>query len=582
MNKLIEDYSREATRNFVQTIVVLDDEASFDESPISELTPPSPFDDNEPEPSESENANPRQSPTRFNANEFVRAAAKAGVVGSVIKANVNELAFDVVTNVAKRADILVFDWKLSESDFGETTTRLISEIIGLDAGNRKRFICVYTGETDLDDYAEELRDSLGDDWEVCRQKADDRDKLKVCNRSKLVDVVFCNKAEVAVEKLPDFLLQEYAESIVLKKTATNKDGQECIETVAGILPALVMDTISAIRDTTHSLLARYSADLDGALFMHYFKLLAGWKEKDKLQKIKENASCVKWASEQTSEFIMHEICVAIQSVIETYVEKSDELHSVFTRYAILANEEFNKNKNCQVCLQKEECDKALKTEKTIRPYWRLTCNETYNNIFRFASLCQFARDIQTPSLISPDWTPVLRTGTVLKKDNQAYICIQAPCDCERCSKEKNSFLFLSVIASEALSDKDKNKDKEKEKKKEKKKDAVFFFGLPDGSIKVGETKLEVEAFEKIRFCYEEEEAGRPIRSKSKAAPYVFKEWNDANDKQDDGVKSSDEGNEYYWIGDLRSEVVTMLIQKFYRKMSRFGMNEFEWLRQLTG
>ena len=580
MNKLIEDYSREATRNFVQTIVVLDDEASFDEPQISELTPPSPFDDNEPEPSESENANPRQSPTRFNANEFVRAAAKAGVVGSVIKANLNELKFDVVTNVAKRADILVFDWKLGESDFGETTTRLISEIIGLDAGNRKRFICVYTGETDLDDYAEELRDSLGDDWEVCRQKTDDRDKLKVCNRSKLVDVVFCNKAEVSVEKLPDFLLQEYAESIVLKKTATNEDGQECIETVAGILPSLVMDTISAIRDTTHSLLARYSADLDGALFMHYFKLLAGSKEyltDNELPKIKANDdNCASWASVQTFEFIIHEINVAIQAIAETYVEKSDKVYSVFHKYINLAEEtlkKFKKKQKCKDCPQNEKCDKTLEDYDYIRPYWYPTCNEAYVKLARLASLCQFSRDIQTPSLIPPEWKPVLRTGAVLKKDNSLYICIQAPCDCERCSKTKNSFLFLCIEEGGTLSN---NLDG---------KEGVFFFGLPDGSIKFGETKLEVEAFEKIRFCYEEEEADRPIRSKSEAAPYVFKreiENNDANDKQDDGVKSSDEDNEYYWIGDLRSEVVTMLIQKFYRKMSRFGMNEFEWLRQLTG
>ena len=573
MNKLIEGYSREATRNFVQTIVVFDDEASFDEPQISELTPPSPFDDNEPEPSESENANPWLSPTRFNANEFVQAAAKAGVVGSVIKANLNELEFDVVTNVAKRADILVFDWKLGESDVGETTTRLISEIVGLDAGNRKRFICVYTGETDLDDYAEELRDSLGDDWEVCRQKTDDRDKLKVCNRSKLVDVVFCNKAEVAVENLPDFLLQEYAESIVLKKTATNEDGQECIETVAGILPSLVMDTISAIRDTTHSLLARYSADLDGALFMHYFKLLAGSKEyltEDKLRQFNENSSQCS-AVEQTFEFILHEINIAIQAIIEMRVEKSGKVHSVFSKYINSAEKTFTTKNKCRYCSEDEKCNETLKKNLTIRPYWYPTCNEAYDKLARFASLCQFSRDIQTPSLIPPEWKPVLRTGAVLKKDNSLYICIQAPCDCERCSKTKNSFLFLSVKESEALSDKGK--------------DAVFFFGAPNGSIKIGEIKLEAETLEKIRFRYEEEEADRPIRSKSEAAPYVFKreiENNDANDKQDDGVKSSDEGNEYYWIGDLRSEVVTMLIQKFYRKMSRFGMNEFEWLRQLTG
>lgn len=575
MNKLIEGYSREATRNFVQTIVVFDDEASFDEPQISELTPPSQFDDNEPEPSESENANPRQSPTRFNANEFVRAAAKAGVVGSVIKANVNELAFDVVTNVAKRADILVFDWKFGESDFGETTTRLIAEIARLDAGNRKRFICVYTGETDLDDYAEELRDSLGDDWEVCRQKTDDRDQLKVCNRSKLVDVVFCNKAEVAVEKLPDFLLQEYAESIVLKKTATNEDGQECAATVAGILPSLVMDTISAIRDTTHSLLARYSADLDGALFMHYFKLLAGSKAEHlpdtQLRNIKKN-DVQRSAAEQTFEFILHEINIAIQAIIEMRVEKSGKVHSVFSKYINNSAEETFTTKNkCRYCSEDEKCNEALKKNLKIRPYWYPTCNEAYDKLARFASLCQFSRDIQTPSLIPPEWKPVLRTGAVLKKKNSLYICIQAPCDCERCSKTKNSFLFLRVEASGTLSS---NLDG---------KEAVFFFGVPDGSIKIGEIKLEAETLEKIRFRYEEEEAGRPIRSKSEAAPYVFKreiENNDANDKQDDGVKSSDEGNEYYWIGDLRSEVVTMLIQKFYRKMSRFGMNEFEWLRCL--
>lgn len=371
------------------------------------------------------------------------------------------------------------------------------------------------------------------------------------------------------------MLQEYAESIVLKKTATNKDGQECIETVAGILPSLVMDTISAIRDTTHSLLARYSADLDGALFMHYFKLLAGSKEyltEDKLRQFNENSPQCS-AAEQTFEFILHEINIAIQAIIEMRVEKSGKVHSVFSKYINSAEKTFTTKNKCRYCSEDEKCNETLKKNLTIRPYWYPTCNEAYDKLARFASLCQFSRDIQTPSLIPPEWKPVLRTGAVLKKDNSLYICIQAPCDCERCSKTKNSFLFLCIEEGGTLSS---NLDG---------KDAVFFFGAPDGSIKFGETKLEVEAFEKIRFRYEEEEAGRPIRSKSKAAPYVFKreiENNDANDKQDDGVKSSDEGNEYYWIGDLRSEVVTMLIQKFYCKMSRFGMNEFEWLRQLTG
>ena len=147
------DLSKKVVERFLQTVVVLDDGAFMD-SPVGVLTVQEP-DKNVPilgEETEDAATSPEASgpfTRNLDAQELITNFAERGLVCAVLAPWKDKNGSDATINAARRADIVILDWKLG--DKGEQATSIIRSLIEKDeaTGGRLRMIVVYTAEPRL-------------------------------------------------------------------------------------------------------------------------------------------------------------------------------------------------------------------------------------------------------------------------------------------------------------------------------------------------------------------------------------------------------------------------------------------------
>jgi hypothetical protein len=264
---------RDIAQRFVQTVVIVDDQAFTPqaETPREEvITPPlrglvltepdvaaksaegrMPVEDSQPA-------------HDLNAGELSRQFASLGIVcaayapyqsdrsGRMTDADAKNTA-----KLARHADIVVVDWFLDGRN-SSLATGLIQGILDADRdeGGRLRLITVYTGEEGLRDLRNQLLASL---QKAGHTLTTDDEGQSPAIRGHHQRLVFLNKVVkgvqsgpyvVSLAELPDRLVDEFA-------TMTR-----------GIMPGVALASISAVRNGTHFLLAKFDATLDGTLAAH--------------------------------------------------------------------------------------------------------------------------------------------------------------------------------------------------------------------------------------------------------------------------------------------------------------------------
>ena len=151
--------------------------------------------------------------------------------------------------MARTADILIIDWFLKKRN-SETTLKIIETVLQADKdeGGRTRLICIYTGEDQLREIRDQVRDRLGCGHDLAPNETDDA--ISLTSRATLI--VFVNKKKVggqyavAEQGLPVRLIREFASLI------------------DGLLPSFAASSIGAIRRNTHGILNIFCAELDPA------------------------------------------------------------------------------------------------------------------------------------------------------------------------------------------------------------------------------------------------------------------------------------------------------------------------------
>ena len=151
--------------------------------------------------------------------------------------------------MAQTADILILDWFLKKRNC-ETTLKIIDAVLKADKheGGRTRLICIYTGENQLQEIRDQVKDRLRTDHDFNPNPNDD--VISLLNQS--TSIVFINKKKVespytvAERDLPKRLIKEFTALI------------------DGLLPSFAASSIGAIRRNTHGLLSIFCAGLDPA------------------------------------------------------------------------------------------------------------------------------------------------------------------------------------------------------------------------------------------------------------------------------------------------------------------------------
>ena len=260
----------EAARKFAQTMIVIDDEASQQDSET--LTHPSKktlltptrktsFDARTIEPL-AEQGQSGNDPVQFplNAKLLIENAMASGLICSVLRPKKEDDFQDQVVNAAQVADIVCLDWEI-HSDGGDTASEIIKAIIQKDAGQngRLRLIAIYTGEKKSDDIMDKIFAAIP--RKLIKDHKFKKTPLEIESRNGVRIVCLFKKNginltepqkanQVSEDQLPKRLQIEFA------------------KLSEGLLSNVALATIASIRTSTHHVLSKFRGQLDGPFFHH--------------------------------------------------------------------------------------------------------------------------------------------------------------------------------------------------------------------------------------------------------------------------------------------------------------------------
>lgn len=530
-----ERLSAKAAASFIQTVVVVDNEARFEAVPVPKKleTPPEiiPAEDLTPAP-------PVGAPighpldARVLGDEF----AAHGIVAHLMQPVTGEpeSAFDkAVILTCSSVDVVVVDWHLG--DEGERATTLIKRLIGSDKRQRLRLLAVYTGEPDLKAVANKLRDAL--QLEL--------DEARCLLTSATVRVIVLAKGGTAVpgdltglvaseRELPNRLIEEFAMQS------------------PGLLSNLVLAYLAAVRDNTHRVISLFPpsmdapyladraaqaipADAEDLAIALVAQALEGVIEPRKLRKFVDLDAVSAWLRLQEKSGTLFA------------VPATDAAHpAVPVDRTLLIRLMRDGRETVGPAVSKKRWSEA----PSLTAVWCSPSNHQHLD-HAFAQLIGLAR-----THISPETgrTPELRMGTLVVQPggsaakDQHFVCIQPVCDSLRL-EEPRDFIFLPVmvVAEHQFIDFD------------------LAFPRLDGSPITGEIGLR--PYDVVSFKFAPNSASkvvvvrrRRLRGRNR---WAFR---------------TQSGRQLYWIGDLRDEQAQRVVQSFATRASRVGLAESEWAR----
>jgi CheY-like chemotaxis protein len=249
--------------DFLETALVVDDEATR-----SAAAPSAPATDEEPPPTPRARVDlalndPPEGTVEgvedhpLNAKALTDAFAERGIICSVIAPQHGEEIQERVLQAAGRADLLVFDWELNR-DGGTTARQLIRGVLDQDAQeNRRRLrvIAIYTGQPDLPGIMRRLATHLA------LEGAAQHDGGLTLEKDGFRIVGLCKPLE---ERLNPALAARQLPEADLPARLTS----EFAKLTDGLVPAVALAALAAIRNDAHRILQAVDNRLDLAYLGH--------------------------------------------------------------------------------------------------------------------------------------------------------------------------------------------------------------------------------------------------------------------------------------------------------------------------
>lgn len=546
-----DEHSRRVAREFVQTVVFLDDhafESIEPKAPTVELNLPEvPIDEVEPDDGALSGAHgphvvePPAAATEesgLDPRSLIEAFATDGLVCAVLQPEPSGESQPVL-DAARRADVVVLDWMI-HGDPGGKTIVLLREMLKADAarGGRLRLVAVYTVEPDLSGIIEILHSRLseypsrievgglalrGDHFRiVALAKSDARIPTESPLSRNIVDI----------RALPSRLYAEFA------------------ELAEGLVPNVALKGLSVLRDNTHVLLARLAAGLDAGFLAHrllldspddagdhvveilgseFASMLQAYEVRDEVNieriegwlKARSPKLTLPW---DKSEWSAEQFSAAFSEGIGPWCSRNDKGGTGTI------------NKNFRLLAQMFQPGKAA-------------ADADLSNL-RYAEATTFA--FRYEKAIAGDKEPTatpprLTLGTVVKGETGAttsyLVCIQPRCDSVRLKDDDPpAFAFLRGTKVSAAD--------------------RFDFAVHDGS---GYVRLQVESKTSNQVL---------LRFKPTNGVVRARRTEHGND-----FEAIEPAGTYRWIGQLKDTHAQRLAQRFASSISRVGLNESEWLRR---
>lgn len=416
-----------ALKNFWRTAVVIDDTVEFDSEsvPQTKLL----------EPRRGTLSVQQDQPSQFinaplNGSAIVDAFWRHGILCTILKYH-DTLMNDI--NTLLRSDILVLDWKLQ--DDGENVVNFI-KCCADKYSNALHLICIYTAEKDMESIKKKMQDfNLNlTEYENKNVYSIESIYILVLNKPGAKEIKPLNGTgiiSVEPENLPEILLNEFA------------------QVVGGLLRNAVFHSIGAIRNNTYALLNRFSADLDPSFVTHRIYSMP---------------------CDDTEQHIIPLICSEIGSILR---QENISMHlNKGAIYDLIYNDAMPKIKKeiFESNIEEEIFNSAINHILSFGIDSKYTGDDSQNAklISNAVSKLRSRSRKATESNMTALWgsenssladaklsilmscthfynstMPILQSGSIIKKDEKYYVCIQPPCDCYRI-KEGRYFLFISL------------------------------------------------------------------------------------------------------------------------------------------
>lgn len=193
----------------------------------------------------------------LDSKSLIDAFADKGIICSVIAPRANEDIEMRVLKAASRADLLVLDWQLHR-DGGKTAMSLIRGVLAQDAEadrRRLRVIAVYTGQPGL----LKVMRRIATDLQLGPDARLDGELTLVADGFRVVGL--CKPLEKGLR--PEIAARQVKETELPDRLAS-----EFANLTDGLVPAVALAALTAIRNDAHRILQALSRDLDIAYLGH--------------------------------------------------------------------------------------------------------------------------------------------------------------------------------------------------------------------------------------------------------------------------------------------------------------------------
>ena len=244
--------SRDLAQRFLQTAVVVDDEAHMarggTDGPRAEVVAPS----RHTPPSSQDDQGPvgRGPMHTLNAGSITDSFSALGVICGVV--GPTESAMETM----RQADIVVLDWLLQDGDPQYALKLLRGLLAGEVDRNSLRLVAIYTGEARLEEIcaavSAELREAGLDpvENETKTEVSYRHGRVVLYAKSGVNLAELLRERSVAEEDLPGRLVEDFASM------------------TEGLLPGIALTSLTAVREGAHMVLDRFCGDLDPAFLAH--------------------------------------------------------------------------------------------------------------------------------------------------------------------------------------------------------------------------------------------------------------------------------------------------------------------------
>ncbi|PKR56502.1 response regulator receiver domain [Thalassospira lohafexi] len=549
-----------AASSFAYTMIVVDDEPiaeALEKAPTTTVRKPGRKDSaaakhapKDKPPTDAKHSHP------LDAKGLIKSALDLGLVCSVVNPTGDEVNIPKsVSQAAVRADIVSLDWHMNKGDEGNLASEIIKQILIADekSGGRLRLIAIYTGNKDRKSILEAIAKRLNSAKQL-KQKVTHNGEtvtnttgLRIVWREKRMGNKRL-KSALSEAELPKELLREFAK-------LSN-----------GLLSNVALATISSMRDTTHHVLSKFSAELDGPFFHHRSLLENNTDSMDYAVSIV--MSTLKSEVNKSKVISNHATPEAIKRRLDAMPQSPEKfvLHYLNNNKKL---KKFTLNSEDVITLIEEgfkkwnatKKDDALKRQdnkqespvpskdqfnKNFSTLFSDSLEAAESNMHEFSFLTNSATS--EISSVHKETPPRLGLGSVMysKKDGY-FLCLQATCDTVRGT---GSFFFIPLDTTTTGSP-----------------DIVVPHGEEQHKIKLVALSVPSRSYTKSRAVN--------FGSIEPSVGYVPIKYN----RRDKGYFVTDSKKvRYRWLANLKYKRALRIAQNMTQEITRIGFDEFEPFR----